>query len=433
MFSEELQEDFHHCLKCSMCQSACPTFKVKKLEHYAPRGRVQIIKHFLEGDLSISREFQEAVTSCILCHSCSKLCPSGVRIDRLIRNMRFEIVDKAGTRIDKRIVFAALSNPARLSRWAGMARVGQSVLVDALKVSWKLGNMPLSALPRLNRGSFRKRIGEKISPTRKRTGRVLYFTGCATDLMYEDVGEAVVEVLTHLGIEVLVPPEQVCCAAPIFLSGAHRVAIPSILHNLDLLDRQDIDAIVVDCATCGGAFKKTIPELMEDLGRDADKARRVAAKVKDVSEIVAERLEDLCIEDSGPHEVRTVTYHDPCHLVRSMGVSAEPRKILNCLPGITLREMEGAAECCGGGGSYQFEHVDVSQGITSAKRENIRATGAAVVATGCPGCRLTLHGNLQGEADPKVVHTIALLARLSQKAMKPLAHTVFPVSFPDGH
>jgi glycolate oxidase iron-sulfur subunit len=240
--------------------------------------------------------------------------------------------------------------------------------------------------------------------------RALYFTGCATDLIYEDVGHAVVKVLTSLGIELLIPREQVCCSVPIFLSGARTLALPNIQKNIRILDRADVDFIVVDCATCGGGLKKSIPHLLEDLGKDAEPALRVAAKVKDVSELVADRLNDLQLKNSQKHKAK-VTYHDPCHLVRSMKVLQEPRSILSALESVELLEMAGADQCCGGAGSFQFEHIEISEGVTTRKKHNIRHTNAHVVATGCPGCRLTLAGNLGQDTDPKVMHTIQLVAR----------------------
>ncbi len=412
MFSEEIKEDLHHCIKCGLCQAVCPTFKAMKLEHYTPRGRVQIVKHYLEGDLGITLEFQEAVLSCILCDACAAFCPSGVRIDRVFRNMRGDLAELVRAGLNKRALFAVLTSPALMRVGAGIARMGQTLVVDFLSISGKLGNIPIDRLPRFNRQSFRRSVPEKITPPGKRTGRLLYFTGCATDLIHGDVGKAVLDVLGRLGIEVIVPKDQLCCAAPIFLSGFHRVALSNIERNLEIFDREDVDAIVVDCATCGAALKKDIPELLEDLGRDPSKALRVAAKVKDISQVVAERLGDLEIGEPRAVESLRVTYHDPCHLVRGMGVKAEPREILSALPGIDFTEMEDPGECCGGGGSYQFEQTELSGAITLAKTDQIRSTRACIVATGCPGCRLTLTGNLREDSDPEVIHTIQLLARV---------------------
>jgi len=408
MFSDEVKEDFYHCLKCGMCQSVCPTFKVIRKEFYAPRGRVQIIKHYLEGDLQLSRNFNEAINSCILCDACSTQCPSGVRINRLFRNMRLELANSSGIPLRKKLIFATLSNHRRLKAVTKIARIGQQA-VNALRNSWKVGNIPLSRFPRFNKLPFRERFNGIVMPKGKRIGRILYFTGCATDLIYEDIGYSVIKILASLGFEILIPLEQVCCAAPIFLSGAGEQALTNILHNLALLDRNDIDAIAVDCATCGAALKKEIPHLLHDLGLDTEKADRVSQKVKSISQIVADNIHALEVDDSFSGKETFVTFHDPCHLARGMGISLEPRKILNHIGGIRFVEMEGSAECCGGGGSYQFEYPAISAGITSRKTNNILATGASIVGTECPGCLMTINGSL---VDDRVhaFHTAQIIA-----------------------
>ncbi len=410
MFAEHVKEDLYNCLKCAMCQPVCPTYKVTRMERNAPRGRVQMVKKYLEGDLSITKSLQEALMSCILCEACAKACPSGVRLDRVFENMRMELHEELGEKFSKRMLFAALRDPMLMRLGAKIARLGQQAVVTPLNLGAKVGAIPLNRFPKFNKKPFRSRMGPFVPAVGKRTGRVAYFTGCATDLINEHVGTAVVDVLTRLGMDVIIPQDQVCCSVPIFLSGGRREALPNVQKNLDILDREKVDAIVVDCATCGGAFRKSIPHLIEDMGLDVDKAHRVAAKVKDISEIVVERLDDLALADPKRDEIVEVTYHDPCHMVRSMGVSKQPRDLLGALSDVRLIEMEGPDECCGGAGSFQFEHVEMSAGVTSRKKEHIRSTGASIVATGCPGCNLTLSGNLYDEGDPAVRHTIELVS-----------------------
>lgn len=410
MFADHVKEDLHNCLKCGMCQAVCPTFKATFKERHAPRGRVQLVKHYLEGDLSVTKGLHEALMSCIQCESCAEACPSGVRLDRVWENMRMELHEQYGTKLPKRALFAALKNPLLMRLGAKLAYVGQKAVLSPLNIQQKVGNIPLNRFPSFNSRPFRVSAGRFIPPVGKRRGRVLYFTGCATDLINEHVGHAVVDVLTSLGYEVEIPQEQVCCSVPVFLSGARREALPSIEKNLALFDRDDADAIVVDCATCGGGLKKAIPNLMEDLGLDTEKALRVAGKVRDISEIAAAEAGRLELDSGGKSSPLTVTYHDPCHLVRSMHVSAEPRKLIETLDDVQLVEMVGADQCCGGAGAFQFEHPDLSASVTSRKRENILQTEASLVATGCPGCSLTLGGNLHQPGDPAVTHTICLVA-----------------------
>lgn len=410
MFADHIKEDLYSCLKCAMCQPACPTYKVTRMERHAPRGRVQMVKKYLEGDLSVTKGLEEALMSCILCESCAEACPSGVRLDRVFENMRMELHEHLGTKFAKRALFAALRNPMLMRLGARIGYVGQKNFLVPLNVGLKLGKIPVNRLPSFNRIPFRTKIEEVVPAVGQRKARVLYFTGCATDLINEGVGHAVVNVLSRLGIEVIIPQDQVCCSVPVFLSGARREALPNVEKNLAILDRGDVAAVVVDCATCGGGLKKAIPNLMEDLGLDVEKAKRVASRVKDVSEIVSEHLDDLDLHEGSFRENIKVTYHDPCHMVRSMKISQEPRKLLQALPGVEFVEMPGADQCCGGAGSFQFEHVEISAGVTGRKKQYVRATGAHVVATGCPGCNLTLRGNLCQEGDPQVKHTIQLVA-----------------------
>jgi glycolate oxidase iron-sulfur subunit len=272
---ESVTDDLRHCFKCGMCQQVCPTFKVTGKEYYAPRGRVQIVRHYLEGDLKFTPTLEHILTSCMLCDACAALCPSGVRIDRLFRNMRVELSRFNTTKLPKKILFALFQNGGRLRKASRLARIGQKIFVDTLGTKSKIGNIPLARLPRITSEPFRQQVPEKITPEGKKSGRVIYFTGCATDHIYDDVGHSVLKVLGRLGLEIIIPGNQVCCSAPMFLSGAVTASLPNIFKNLDILDRLDADAIVVDCATCGAALKKAIPELLEDLGLDTEQAKRV--------------------------------------------------------------------------------------------------------------------------------------------------------------
>ncbi len=410
MFSESLKEDLYHCLKCGMCQQNCPTFRATRREYFAPRGRVQIIKHYVEGDMLLSPAFRDAIMSCTLCDACAATCPSGVRIDHVFRTMRSELAQASGPGLAKRALFSILRNRSLMRTGAAVGHAGQKLIVGQEWPPWRIGNIPLSRFPRLTARPFGKTIGERVPARGKRVGRVLYFTGCATELFNENVGKAVVTVLSSLGFEVIVPADQVCCGAPVFLAGFVQESAPNIRTNLRVLDRESFDAIVVDCATCGAALKKEIPRVVEELGHDPSAALRVAGKVRDVSQIVAERIGTLPSARRRGSRI-TVTYHDPCHLARGMRVTKEPRTILDSLPNVRLVEMSDAGACCGGAGSYQFENVDLSHRITSRKIEIVEETGASVVATGCPGCQLTLACNLEPSRGIEVIHTVQLLAR----------------------
>lgn len=410
MFPDELIEDLVSCVNCGMCLQVCPTYKATRQEAFSPRGRAQVIKHYASGELGPTKPFQQIVSSCLQCGACTKYCVSGVRIERIISHINREMYPTSHRGLRKRILPSVLCNNTRLKVAANIARLGQK-LVDTLKIPCHVGNIPLAKLPKFNQMSFRQRAGAIIAPEGKRQGKVAYFTGCATDLVYDDVGSSVVNILAKLGLEVWIPPEQMCCAAPLLYKGAWQQALRNIMKNIETFDCNDVDAIVVDCGTCGAALKKVIPELLEALGMNVDRVKRIAAKVKDISQIVCERIDSLPMQKSAAKELLLVTYHDPCHLARGMGVVAEPRKILQALSNVKLVEMEGADECCGGAGGYQFEQGALSGEVTSRKMCNIRETGARIIATGCPSCRLTMTGHLHDDQETEVMHTAQLVSR----------------------
>jgi glycolate oxidase iron-sulfur subunit len=406
MIPESLKAEVYNCIKCGLCVNSCPVYKQLLFEGASPRGKVQLIKKILEGDLDPSENFHLLLFTCLLCETCTVQCPSGLKVDRLMKAMRAEMLEKFGLAWQKRVLFHLLSSRHLLPFSLFWGRNLGNPLLSLLPRDGRLGTIPYAKIPRLNPRPFRGQYPEKI-PAAEPAGRVLYFTGCATQYLFENVGHSVIAVLKRLGVEVLIPPDQVCCGLPIFLSGARKTALQNIRRNLEIFSREDVDAVIVDCATCGAALKKEYPHLLEEMGEAAAAAaaRALAKKVQDISQY----LSRFDLKGFLRPVQERVTYHDPCHLLRSQGVKEEPRRLLTSIPGVDLVEMEGADVCCGGGGSFQWEHPQIASGISAAKVEAIKKTRAGVVASGCPGCRLQIYGNL-GENSIRVLHPIEVIA-----------------------
>jgi glycolate oxidase iron-sulfur subunit len=139
------------------------------------------------------------------------------------------------------------------------------------------------------------------------------------------------------------------------------------------------------------------------------KIRELAAKVKDISAFLVQDLK-VAPAAAGAGDI-AVTYHDPCHLKKSLGISAEPRLLLAANPRYRLIEMEGADSCCGSGGSFTLQHYDLSKRIGKRKRDNIVATGASVVATSCPACMLQIGDMLSQSGDKLAIrHPVEIYA-----------------------
>lgn len=416
LLSEKTLENIHHCNKCGLCLAACPVYREVLLESLSPRGKVQLSRKLLEGDLEITPRMREILSQCLLCGSCVSACPSGVQGDKLFSGLRWRAIQRFGIEWKKKILFQLLAHRWLMGGSTRVARWARSAMGKSLGEGMRLGALPLSRLPDFNPEPFSKEVPEVTQAKGEVRARVLYFHGCATNYIFGEVGRAVVDVLSEMGVEVITPKRQGCCGIPIFLSGAREDSLGCIEEVLEEFVREGVDAVIVDCATCGSAFVKEYPHILEELrelGEKVDedlveKARILASKTRDVMAFIGDHMSWL--PDMSPQGPRLrVTYHDPCHLLKGQGVGILPRKVLAGLPNVEFVEMDAPDACCGGGGSFQVEHPEISSKITARKIKSIEATGASVVATGCPGCRITINAHLDSEKHIRVLHPIELV------------------------
>jgi glycolate oxidase iron-sulfur subunit len=399
----------------------CPVYKEELLEVASPRGKVQISRAMVEGKLDLSEEVKEAFFStCLLCGSCVANCPSGVHGDHLFAGVRWRAKQKYGIDWKKKVMFQVLANKWLMSKSAalgGWARRNFSGPWIESKIN--AGALSVDRIPPFNKQAFSDTVPEVVAPkTGKTNAKVLYFHGCATNYVFGSIGEAVVDVLSRMGVEVETPKEQGCCGLPIFLSGDRETSVAIIREALKLFARKDVDAVLIDCATCGAALKNEYTNLLKDLrelgeavtDEEIAAAELLASKTQDVTVFIDAHKDWLPAMAESGEKIR-VTYHDPCHLVKGQKVGAQPRNILKSIPGVEYVEMPGADDCCGGGGSFQVEHAAISAKITKRKIDKINSTGCQLVATCCPGCSVTISNHLDPEKRMKMVHPVELLQK----------------------
>jgi glycolate oxidase iron-sulfur subunit len=421
LFGENTRENIYHCIKCGLCIAHCPVYKELLLEEATPRGKVQLSRYLSEGGLDLSEDVKEAFFStCLLCGSCVANCPSGVHGDHLFSGVRWRAVQRYGIDWKKKMMFQLLASKWKMSTSAWFGKWARKMFGGPwIESKLNAGALNVERIPAFNEKLFSETVPEVVKPEGEARGRVLYFHGCATNYLYGDIGQAVVNVLTKMGVEVIIPKDQSCCGLPIFMSGDRETSLQCIRDTLKLFVRPDVDAVVVDCATCGAALKNEYAHLLRDLRQLGEEvtdeeiraAELLSAKIQDVTVFIDAHKAWLPAMKADGNKIR-VTYHDPCHLVKGQKISAQPRNVLKSIPGVDYVELPGAIDCCGGGGSFQVEHAETSQKITKRKVDNIRETGAQILTTCCPGCNLTISNHL----DPaiRVLHPIQLL----QEALK---------------
>ncbi|NIM97134.1 MAG: 4Fe-4S dicluster domain-containing protein [candidate division Zixibacteria bacterium] len=411
------EDELLRCLKCGTCLSVCPVYAETRYEPAAPRGRVALIEKVNKGELELSEVFRKKINLCLNCKSCVEACPSQVRADDLILCSRADLVQAGKFTFLERLIFRFLLKRGRLlppvARWATFAgRMANKILPEKNPLTLFLpfpDGWKERIYPKIAKKPFRKRVPEVVMVKNPKM-RVGYFFGCGTNLVYPEIGEAMIKVLTHNDIEVIIPKKQVCCGTSIYNSGDFETGIKHAKKNLQIFKDAKVDCIVVNCASCGLTLKKEYKEL---LGVDFD------IPVYDISEFLTKVI-DMKKDFKAPEEEIVITYHDPCHLNRGQGIKSEPRKILGEIPGVRFVEMKDADRCCGGGGSFHLKYYPVSKGIMQKKLDNMESIDADFLVTGCPGCMMRFEETfLQNKDRKRVKNTIQLLADAYLDGEKP--------------
>ena len=243
--------------------------------------------------------------------------------------------------------------------------------------------------------------------------KVAFFVGCLIDKLYPQVADAVLKVLDHHGVGVYLPAGQGCCGIPALSGGDPQTFRQLVRHNLKLLDdpAAPCDYLVTACATCSSTIKQLWPLMMQDSPpAEQERLKALAAKTLDISQFLVDKVG--VAPAAGPEDGRTpLTYHDPCHLKKSLGVVAQPRALLQANPAYILKEMPESDWCCGCGGSFTLQHYEASAAIGQRKRDNIALSGCRVVATGCPACMLQITDMLsQAGLRVQVKHAVEIYA-----------------------
>lgn len=414
--AEFIKLQIKKCSKCGTCRAHCPVFEAMETEPFVARGKVQMAGAMIDGKLEMTPKLATLFSHCLLCKSCVVSCPNGVETDELVIKARSLIFEEKGLPWYKRFAFKwvlpfsrrveYLALLLRMAKKLGLISFAQKTrLLDIFP--GRLGDKQ-ALLPPPAKRAFRKKYSQVNKPPINVPirGHVAYFTGCMTNVMFPEIGESVIKVLTQSGIEVHIP-DQVCCGIPAISSGDMITAKRMAEYNVKAFSGE-YDAVIVDCGSCGTALMR-YPDIYNN-----DRSVEIAKKVKDISSYLVEMGYKLPQETTVQTEYASktlVTYHDSCHLKKGMMVDSAPRLILKSLPGYEYVEMKESDKCCGAAGTYVFTHYDTSQKIASMKRKNIKETGADVITASCPSCIMQLTNLVREEPQVKACHPIELLAR----------------------
>jgi glycolate oxidase iron-sulfur subunit len=407
------------CVHCGFCLPACPTYLVTGDEGHSPRGRIVLMRALERGEMKASDPgLLDHLDACLGCRGCEPACPSGVGYGRGLEAAREQLFQARGLSpaagfvlgvFRHRFIWRPLFAVARLLRATGLP----GLLAGRSRLRFGMGMLAASAEPRekaervcpeRSEGMDRtERTEERPSPSfpsSPSSPTVALFRGCVMGSLFNHVHHATRRTLEANGYRVVEMAGQVCCGALHEHAGDRNGARGLAQANVDAL-AEAADFVVVNSAGCGA--------LLKDYGHllGTEPAIRLGAKVRDVSELLAERGPRI----GAPLEL-DVAYDAPCHLQHAQKVHEAPLAMLRAVPGLRLHLLPGSDRCCGSAGIYSLLRPQMARAVLDQK---IAVLSAATprpdfVVTGNPGCLMQIGAGLRaGRVPIEVAHPVELL------------------------
>lgn len=396
-------EELAKCSKCGFCQAFCPVYAVTGIETEVARGRNVQLKGFLDWRLSLS-EVEGALSSCLLCRACVPSCFSGVKTDEIMRAGRETFVKAGGPGLLKNFIFnSILPYPKIIAAFLKTAFFFKKLGIVKWAMGLNIAPKSLRTADALMENAPKSFLKAGRRPSQKE-GKVAYFRSCGFAYLLSEVGETTIKVIENLGYDVVVA-ENNCCGLPPYANGYTKEAKRLARKNIETLE--GYETIVTECGSCS-SFLKKYAELFSDDPEFAGRAKRLSERILDSNEFIHKKL--MPQAPSLTPLALKVTYHDPCHLSRYQGITNEPREIIKAIPEVEFVELPEADWCCGGAGTYNITNNDISMKILDRKMNNVKKTGARILATSCPACMIQLsYGVRRYGLSVKVMHVNQLL------------------------
>lgn len=388
------------CVHCGFCTATCPTYVELGDELDSPRGRIYLMKEMLEAEAAPTAEVVTHIDRCLSCLSCMTTCPSGVDYRRLVDHARHYVEDHyrrpLGQRLVRWLLAKVLPHPGRFRLALALARL-------AKPLQPLFGKGPLAAMLALapaTRTPKAQRIGAVPDIIK---GRVVLLQGCAEPVLKPEYQAAASRLLGRAGYEVVQAAGEGCCGALVHHMGRKAEALHDARRNVDAwireIEGEGIEAILITASGCGAAIKD-YGFLLRDDPAYAEKAAKVSALARDISEFLA----DIELPPASDPSGLRVAYHAACSLQHGQKITEAPIRLLQ-RAGFQVRIPAEAHLCCGSAGVYNILQPGLADAIGRRKAANLDRLEADVIAAGNIGCAT----QIALKAKAPVAHVVELL------------------------
>jgi len=373
----ELAEDMNRCNRCGFCRTLCPTWNYG-WEMDSPRGRIQLANALLNKDVTTNAILYEKFFQCTLCGYCQWKCPAGLQTLEVYKAARSLLLNN------------------------GSCAAAVKEIRDSVENSHNMYNYPNE-----KRTQWIETMGLEDVVKEKEKAETILFVGCVSSFSPAamDIAKATALILNEVGEDwSILGSEEWCCGDPLSMAGQTRSFSEIAQHNIGIIRKTRAKSVVFSCGECYRAFALDYPKAVGNLD----------FKVYHISRYISEQIGKGNIQFRKSMN-SPIAYHDPCMLGRLCGMYDEPREAIKSIPGVELIELPRNRElssCCGGGGLLTKTYPKLALEIAERRITEIEATGATLVASACPTCKLTIqNAALEKKKDIRVLDLTELVAK----------------------
>jgi len=406
------------CVKCGMCSTLCPTYRIDPNENESPRGRISLMQSLANGQVSASAKLQQHLDHCLGCRTCENTCPSGVSYSALLDLSRAQLKQNTSNNLSykvhywlyktmsfKRPIIRHLAKLLRFYQRSGVQKtLRRTIILKGLGLARLDGLLPnIAAQPHW----------QSFYPTsNKHRGNVAIFTGCVSDFFDKQTINHAISLLNKLGYHVYLPTDQVCCGALTLHNGHPKMAKQCAQQNLTSFKTLDVQAIIYMATGCGA----TLQEYEQQFTTNDQQNSNVAEFTHKVQEICDFLLTEAAISSYTFKALdKNISLHTPCTLRNVIKKPQSVEQLLQVIPKLKITKQNTDHICCGASGTHILLQAQLADQLGDNMIKELTDPAPDLLVTTNIGCALQLAARTRTQGlNLSVIHPVTIIDKQLQ-------------------